>query len=68
LRLRSSPIILFIILIKRITSADIHRFLGLNHQLDDGFQNFRNTRPFRGYRTNSRRPIGTGWCGVKGDR
>jgi hypothetical protein len=68
LRLRSSPIILFIILIKRIMSVDIRRFLGLCYRLNDGFQNFYNMRPFGGYRTNSRRPIGMSWCGVKGDR
>jgi hypothetical protein len=68
LRLGGSPIILFVILVKRITFTDIHGFLGLNHWLDDGFQNFHNARPFGGYRTNSRRSIGMGWCGVKGDR
>jgi hypothetical protein len=68
LRLRGSPIILFVILVKRIMFTDIHGFLGLNHRLDDGFRNFHNTRPFGGYRRNSRRPIGMGWCGVKGDR
>jgi hypothetical protein len=68
LRLRGSPIILFIIHVKRIIFMDICGFIRLNHQLNYGFQNFYNTRPFRGYRMNSRRPIGMCWCGVKGDR
>jgi hypothetical protein len=68
LRLRSSPFVQSIILIKRITFSDISRFHGLNDWLGKGFQNFHNLRPFRGYRMNCRRPIGMGWGGVKGDR
>jgi hypothetical protein len=69
LRLRSSLIIQVIILIKRIICSDIHGFHGLNYWLGRGFQNLHNMRPFRGYRMNSRRPIGMlGWGDVKGDR
>jgi hypothetical protein len=69
LRLRSSPVIQVIILIKRIMFLDISGFNRLNYQLSKGFQNFHNTRPFRGYRMNSRRSIGIlGWGGVKGNR
>jgi hypothetical protein len=68
LRRRSFINDLFLILVKRITFADIDGLLGLNNRLHNGFRDFHNTRPFGGYRTNSRRPVGSGWGGVKGYR
>jgi hypothetical protein len=68
LRLGSFINDLFLILVKRITFSDINGFHRLNYWLHNGFRNFHSMRPFRGYRTISRRSIGSGWGGVEGYR